>query len=149
MKSQSGKWLSFSVLATVWAASNGMSAIIRALNRAYDVKETRSFLVARGISILLTFAMIFVIIVALVFPVFGKMIGTFLFSAFGLSDVFYAYGKRFVGSLVLSFYFCFSVLYVLRRANMFVFATYGVVRCLPQSVGWLSRLLFVLCESVR
>lgn len=43
MKSQSGKWLSFSVLATVWAASNGMSAIIRALNRAYDVKETRSF----------------------------------------------------------------------------------------------------------
>ncbi|KIQ94664.1 hypothetical protein LH47_01221 [Anoxybacillus thermarum] len=113
MELQSGKWLSFSVLATVWAASNGMSAIIRALNRAYDVKETRSFLVARGISILLTFAMIFVIIVALVFPVFGKMIGTFLFSAFGLSGVFLRIWETirwFVSFIIL--FFVFSVLYV-------------------------------------
>ncbi|WP_435621736.1 YihY/virulence factor BrkB family protein [Anoxybacillus eryuanensis] len=113
MESQSRKWLSFSVLATVWAASNGMSAIIRALNRAYDVKETRSFLVSRGISILLTFAMIFVIIVALVFPVFGKMIGTFLFSSFGLSDVFLHVWEtlRWFVSFVILF-FVFSVLYV-------------------------------------
>ncbi|AKS37312.1 ribonuclease [Anoxybacillus gonensis] len=113
MELQSGKWLSFSVLATVWAASNGMSAIIRALNRAYDVKETRSFFVARGVSILFTFAMIFVIIVALVFPVFGKMIGTFLFSAFGLSDVFLRIWETirwFVSFIIL--FFVFSVLYV-------------------------------------
>lgn len=80
--------LSFGILATIWSASNGINAIVKAFNHAYDVKESRSFLVARGMSILLTFAMIFVIIVALLLPVFGKQIGMFLFSALGLSEEF-------------------------------------------------------------
>ncbi|GMB09273.1 membrane protein [Thermolongibacillus altinsuensis] len=85
---QNGKWLSFGIIAAIWAASNGMAAIIRALNRAYDVQESRSFFIARGMSILLTFAMIFVIMVALVLPVFGRMIGSFIFSTFGFSHMF-------------------------------------------------------------
>lgn len=135
---QSGKWLSFSVLATVWAASNGMSAIIRALNRAYDVKETRSFLVARGVSILLTFAMIFVIIVALVFPVFGKMIGTFLFSAFGLSDVFLHVWEtiRWFVSFVILF-FVFSVLYVFAPSKHVRFRDVWI-GALFATVGWMG-----------
>ena len=86
--SQNGKLLSFGIIATIWSASNGINAVVRAFNRAYDVKESRSFFVARGISILLTFAMVFVIIVALLLPVFGKQIGIFVFSSFGLSDTF-------------------------------------------------------------
>ncbi|MGG3843820.1 YihY/virulence factor BrkB family protein [Anoxybacillus kestanbolensis] len=137
MESQSGKWLSFSVFATVWAASNGMSAIIRALNRAYDVKETRSFFVARGVSILLTFAMIFVIIVALVFPVFGKMIGTFLFSAFGLSDVFLHVWEtiRWFVSFVILF-FVFSVLYVFAPSKYVRFRDVWI-GALFATVGWM------------
>jgi membrane protein len=85
---QNGKLLSFSIIATIWSASNGINAIVRAFNRAYDVKEDRSFIVARGMSILLTFAMMSVIVVALVLPVFGRAIGSFLFSAFGFSNEF-------------------------------------------------------------
>jgi membrane protein len=33
--------LSFGLLAALWAASNGMSAITQALNAAYDLEETR------------------------------------------------------------------------------------------------------------
>lgn len=85
---QRGGLLSFGLIGTIWSASNGINSIIRALNRAYDVKESRSFFVARGMAILLTFGMILVIVVALLLPVFGKMLGTFIFSFFGLSDTF-------------------------------------------------------------
>ena len=37
----SGSKLSFGVLATLWAASSGMSAITESLNTAYDLKESR------------------------------------------------------------------------------------------------------------
>ncbi|MCA1032606.1 YihY/virulence factor BrkB family protein [Bacillus timonensis] len=83
-----GQLLSFGIIATIWSASNGINSVVRAFNRAYDVKESRHFLVARGMSILLTFAMIFVIVVALLLPVFGRQIGLFIFSTFGLSDTF-------------------------------------------------------------
>ncbi|MFS0820436.1 YihY/virulence factor BrkB family protein [Bacillus sp. 1P02SD] len=86
--SQKGGLLSIGIIGTLWSSSNGINAVVRAFNKAYDVKETRNFFFTRGISILLTFGMIFVIIVALLLPVFGKQIGIFIFSSFGLSDEF-------------------------------------------------------------
>ncbi|WP_113929658.1 YihY/virulence factor BrkB family protein [Bacillus sp. P14.5] len=80
--------LSFSIIATVWSASNGMNAIVKSLNDAYEVEETRSFIVTRLMSIVLTIAMIFVFVIALLLPVFGRQIGLFLFSQFGFSDQF-------------------------------------------------------------
>jgi len=127
--------LSFGLIATIWSASNGINAIVRALNRAYDVEENRSFLVARGMSILLTFAMLFVIIVALLLPVFGQMIGTFLFSAFGFSDGFLTAWNalRWVISSIILF-MVFTMLYyfapnkrlrVCHVTNGALFATVG------------------------
>lgn len=86
--SQNGGLLSFGIIATIWSASNGINAVVRAFNRAYDVKESRNFFIARGISVLLTFGMILVIIVALLLPVFGRHLGIFIFSSLGLSDEF-------------------------------------------------------------
>jgi membrane protein len=86
--SHNGTLLSFGIIATIWSASNGINAVVRAFNRAYDVKESRHFIVARAMSVLLTIAMVFVIIVALLLPVFGKQIGVFIFSEFGLSSEF-------------------------------------------------------------
>ncbi|MEC1373481.1 YihY/virulence factor BrkB family protein [Heyndrickxia oleronia] len=80
--------LSVGIIATLWSASKGMNAIVKALNRAYEVKETRSFIVARAMSVLLTLAMIFVFLIALVLPVFGKYVGYYLFAFFGISEQF-------------------------------------------------------------
>ncbi len=85
---KNGKLLSFGVIATLWSASNGIHAIVAAFNRAYDVLENRSFIVERGIAILLTIGMIMVIVVALLLPAFGRQIGYFLFSEFGFSEQF-------------------------------------------------------------
>lgn len=83
-----GGLLSFGIIATIWSASNAINGIIRALNHAYEINETRPFLVARSLAILLTIGMIVVIIVALLLPVFGKVIGNFIFMHLGLSDGF-------------------------------------------------------------
>ena len=88
LKNRNGGLLSIGLLATIWSASKGMNALTRALNRSYFVEETRSFLVARGMSVLFTIALIGVLIVALVLPVFGQQIGTLLFSYFGLEEGF-------------------------------------------------------------
>ncbi|WML42971.1 YihY/virulence factor BrkB family protein [Neobacillus sp. PS3-40] len=88
MKHRHGGLLSFGVIGTIWSASNGLSAIVSAFNKAYNVKESRSFIVSRGMAVLLTIGMLIVIIVAIVLPVFGKGIGLFLFSQFGFSKQF-------------------------------------------------------------
>ncbi len=69
-----GGLVSFGVLATIWSASNGVNALIRAVNRSYNTEETRNFIKLRLLSILLTIAMIIVIVVTLLLPVFGHVI---------------------------------------------------------------------------
>jgi membrane protein len=112
VSNSNGGLLSFGILATLWSASNGINAIVRAFNRAYDVSESRSFIAARGMSVLLTIAMVFVILVALLLPVFGKEIGLFLFSVFGLSEEFltvWNMGRWIVSALIL--FIVFTALY--------------------------------------
>lgn len=85
---QNGSLLSLGIIGTLWSASNGVNAITRAFNRAYEVEENRSFIVARLIAIALTIAMIVIICTALLLPVFGELIGGYLFSFVGLSEDF-------------------------------------------------------------
>jgi len=83
-----GGVLSFGLIATIWASSNGINAIVQALNDAYDVEDKRNYFVTRGISILLTLIMVFVIVFALLIPVFGKVIAETSFEYLGISDDF-------------------------------------------------------------
>ena len=79
-----GGLLSFGAIATLWAASAGLYAIMQQLNITYDVKETRPFWKARGTAILLT--LLFAVLVAGAFAliVFGGILQEWLGDAFGL-----------------------------------------------------------------
>lgn len=88
LNQQNGGLLSIGIIGTLWAASNGVNAITKAFNRAYEIENNRSFFFGRLIAILLTIAIVIVIIIALILPVFGRMIGLYLFSIFGLSEDF-------------------------------------------------------------
>ncbi|GIO24910.1 YihY/virulence factor BrkB family protein [Oceanobacillus sp. J11TS1] len=87
---QNGGLLSLSIIGTLWAASNGVNAITRAFNYAYRINTDRSFIVARLVAMILTIGMILIIILALLLPLFGRMIGTYLFSWVGFADSFLA-----------------------------------------------------------
>lgn len=88
LSSRNSGLLSFGVIATIWSASKGMNALTKALNRSYFQEEDRSFIVARGMSVVFTVMLIGVLVVALVLPVFGKQIGIFAFSYLGLEKGF-------------------------------------------------------------
>jgi membrane protein len=57
MEQSKGGILTFSILATVWSASSGVSSVMDGLNRAYSVDDKRSFLKRRGLSLGLTVAL--------------------------------------------------------------------------------------------
>ncbi|SET37738.1 membrane protein [Oceanobacillus limi] len=86
--SRNGGLLSISLISSLWLASNGVNAIMRVFNHAYDVDENRSFIVSRLIAIILTIAMVLVIVIAIILPVLGRMIGYYIFSFFGFTEDF-------------------------------------------------------------
>ncbi|PSL34328.1 membrane protein [Planomicrobium soli] len=69
-----GGLLTFGILGTLWSASNAMTAFIEAINQAYDVEETRSFIKLKLVAIVLTLFMLVAVIVALILPIFGGAI---------------------------------------------------------------------------
>jgi membrane protein len=88
LKNRNGGLLSIGALATIWSASKGVNALTKALNRSYHVEESRSFFVARGMSVVFTVALIAVLVIALLLPVFGQQIGMLAFSYFGMEEGF-------------------------------------------------------------
>ncbi|WP_409304363.1 YihY/virulence factor BrkB family protein [Peribacillus sp. SCS-155] len=83
-----GRLLSFGIIGTLWSGSNGIKGLVAAFNKAYDVTENRSFFIARGMALILTVAMIFVFVIALLLPVFGRQIGILFTAKLGWSEEF-------------------------------------------------------------
>jgi membrane protein len=81
---QRGGLLSFGLLATLWAASSGMYAIMQQLNITYHVKEGRSFVRARAVALALSVAFGVLVIGAFTLVVVGGMIEDWIASQFGL-----------------------------------------------------------------
>ncbi|MCI1858468.1 MAG: YihY/virulence factor BrkB family protein [Sporolactobacillus sp.] len=80
--------LSVGVIATLWPVSNAVNALMRTLNRAYRVKETRPFFITRLLAMCFTVAMIFTVAMALAINVISAAWARALFRYLGLSDTF-------------------------------------------------------------
>jgi membrane protein len=100
--SNAGK-LSFGLLATLWAASNGMGAITQALNAAYDVKESRPWWKQRLVAVALTTALSILVITALLLILWGGQLADFLAAHFGLGGFFSITWKSVQWPLVFAF----------------------------------------------
>ncbi|MNI22353.1 hypothetical protein D3C73_759070 [compost metagenome] len=82
--------LSFGMLATLWAASKGINAIIKGLNRAYDIDESRVFWKVRGIAFLATLFIGFIVLLSILLLVLGSWLKT---KVFLLADLPYGLQK--------------------------------------------------------
>ena len=85
--SDSGK-LTFGIVATVWSASAGMTAVISTLNAAYDVEEGRPFWKVRGLAVLLTVAISVFVIASATLVLFGGNLAELVGGWFGLGSAF-------------------------------------------------------------
>lgn len=88
VQARSQTLLSLGMIITLWAASNGVNAIIRGINKAYFEKETRPFWKVRGLSIVFTLALALVILFAFIMLVFGRIFGQSLFDWLGINQFF-------------------------------------------------------------
>lgn len=84
---RSGTLLSFGMLFTLWLSTNGVTSLIRGINRAYDQEETRPFWKRRAVSLFFTIQLSVAIILSLILIVFGKILGTQILHFLGFPDV--------------------------------------------------------------
>ncbi|TCJ13899.1 YihY/virulence factor BrkB family protein [Rubrobacter taiwanensis] len=80
--------VSFGILATIWAVSNAFAALIHALNKTYDVEETRPFWKVRLLSVLMTFGLSVFIILGVLLLVGGSALGGWLAGLLGMGELF-------------------------------------------------------------
>jgi membrane protein len=138
-----GAKISFGILATLWAASNGMGAISQTLNVTYDVEETRPFWKTRLTAVLLTLSLGVLIISALVLVLYGHDMAEWVARAFGLGQ-FFEYGWKVIQwPIVFAFITAaFGLIYYFApdiKDNQWKWITPGAV------IGVLLWLLISLC----
>ncbi len=102
-ESSGGGKLSFGILATLWAASNGMGAISESLNAAYDLKETRPWWKVRLTAVGLTLALTLLIVSALVLVLYGHDLADAVAGWMGMGSAFATAWKVVQWPLVLVF----------------------------------------------
>jgi membrane protein len=95
--------LTFGILLTLWSASSGFTALIDALNAAYDVAETRRYWKTRSLAIGFTFSVGCLLVVALALLLVGPVLNARLTEAFGLAALWpYVRWTVAVGCTVLA-----------------------------------------------
>lgn len=106
--------LSIGALLTLWSASSVFGVLIKALNRAYGLQETRSWYRRRGMAVVLTLVMLLLVPAGfgllLVGPFMGQLIGRYVGGAHGFEAVwgFFRWPLVFAflaGSLAIVYYF--------------------------------------------
>nr|WP_241654907.1 YihY/virulence factor BrkB family protein [Sporolactobacillus shoreae] len=133
---KSGGLLSIGVIATLWPASGAVNALIRALNQAYHVKETRHFILTQVLAICLTVAMIFAIAMTLAINVASAAWAEGLFHRLGFPDTFsdlWSIVSTLVTFAVIIIIFAF--LYML-GPNMLLKLRDVIIGAVTAGLGW-------------
>jgi membrane protein len=109
--SGSGK-LAFGLAFALWAGSGGMSSLMSALDIAYGVRDSRSWIKARLQAVALTVTISILIVAALFIVLYGGGIAEFVGAKFGLADIA-VLGWKIAEWLVALFFviFAFALIY--------------------------------------
>jgi membrane protein len=87
ISAHAGALFSFGLIGVLWSVSTGFTALIEALNVAYEVPETRAFWKTRGLALLMVFGVGGLMLVALAVQIMGPDFGRWLAERFGLGPL--------------------------------------------------------------
>jgi membrane protein len=108
-----GGKLSVALLFTLWAASQGMAAIIESLNIAYEVEESRPWWKKHLMALGLTIVSVVLIASALLLMIYGGRLSKIMVSNFGFSSFIAGAWKALEWPLLLGFVLmAFNILYL-------------------------------------
>lgn len=102
------------VIVTLFLTSNAVAVVLKGLNRAYKVEETRSFIYTRLLSIIMVFVNTFMLFLSINLIVFGKLIINFLVNYVGISHAFE------ISLLTLRWPVAFFSLYFMALINYYI-----------------------------
>lgn len=85
--SQNTGILGVSILMAIWTSSSGFRAVIKAINKAHNIHEKQSFIKRTIRAFLSTIALAIIILLTLIFLVFGRVIGNYLVNALPFQHV--------------------------------------------------------------
>jgi membrane protein len=112
-RGSSGGKLSLALLFALWAATQGMAAIIESLNVAYEVEESRPWWKRKLIALGLTIVSFGLIAWALLLMIYGGRLSEILVSTFGFSTFIAGIWKVLQWPLLLGFVLtAFNTLYL-------------------------------------
>jgi len=104
--------LGLSILVSIWSASSGIRAVIRGINKAYNLKEKRGIVSLSILSFIFTISLTLVIIITLTALVFGNIIGGYLVKLLPFPEIISVLWNisRYI-VVILSMVFIFGTLY--------------------------------------
>lgn len=128
--------LGASILLSVWTASSGFRAVIKGVNKAYNFKETRSFIKRSIISMLGILALAIIILLALAILVFGGVIGRYLETIFPFYNIIVFIWVAFRYALMfLIMIFIFVAIYRLAPAKRLAWGEV-IPGAIFSTIGW-------------
>lgn len=138
-----GHALSISFISTIYLASLSFHSMVRILDHAYRVHGHRTIWKELLLGFFLMFGLLFAIVISLILPIFGQVIGNQFVFLFGIGSYFLDWWNilRWLFSSVVLFFF-FLCLYIFAPGTKVTF-----FQALPGSlfatIGWqLSSLAF-------
>jgi len=102
------------IVVTLFLTSNSVAVVLKGLNRAYKVEETRSFIYTRLLSIIMVFVNTFMLFLSINLIIFGKAIVHFLVIYIGISHAFA------ITLLTLRWPVAFLALYLMALINYYI-----------------------------
>ena len=78
--------LSITAIATLWSASRGVFSILKGLNIAHNLKETRNYVVLRIICLFYTLIFAFILVLTFILLIFGQLLLDWLTNFISFSD---------------------------------------------------------------
>lgn len=112
--SKGGLMAVIGIIVTLFLTSNAVAVVLKGLNKAYKVEETRSFIYTRVLSIIMVFVNTFMLFLSINLIVFGKVIINFLVHYVGISHAFE------ISLLTLRWPVAFFALYFMALINYYI-----------------------------
>ena len=112
--SKGGLIATIGIIVTVFLTSNAVAVVLKGLNKAYKVEETRSFLYTRLLSVIMVFVNTFMLFLSINLVVFGKVIVDFLVNYINISYPFE------ISFLTLRWPVAFISLYIMACINYYI-----------------------------
>lgn len=137
LEKSSGTLLSFTIIMLLWAAGKGIMALANGLNAIHNIDETRNYIVLRIVATFYTMIFAFMIILTLIFLVFGNRLFGLITTHFPFTShiLNFVNSIKTITTLTLLFLF-FMLFYKILPAQKLKFR-HQIPGAIFSSVGWL------------